>query len=74
MTTGNGTETSLEVRRSGHTTIRYTATGPVDGPTVVLVHGWGCDRGDFDAVTEHLPEHYRVLAVDLAEHGESRST
>nr|WP_202512194.1 alpha/beta hydrolase [Streptomyces sp. SID3343] len=39
-----------------------------------MVHGWGCDRGDFDAVTEHLPEHYRVLAVDLAEHGESRST
>ncbi|MFJ9034952.1 alpha/beta fold hydrolase [Streptomyces sp. NPDC102274] len=41
---------------------------------MILIHGWGCDRGDFDAVTGHLPEHYRILAVDLAEHGESRST
>jgi pimeloyl-ACP methyl ester carboxylesterase len=48
-------------------------SGPADGPTLVLVHGWGCDRTDFDAVTGFLPEDYRVLAVDLAEHGESRS-
>ena len=26
-------------------------SGPADGPTLVLVHGWGCDRTDFDAVT-----------------------
>ncbi|NNH69865.1 alpha/beta fold hydrolase [Nocardia uniformis] len=56
-----------------HTTIRYTVSGPQQGPTLVLIHGWACDRGDFDAVTDQLPENYRVLAVDLAEHGESRS-
>ncbi|GAA2093743.1 alpha/beta hydrolase [Streptomyces albiaxialis] len=63
-----------ETRRADHTTIRYTASGPAEGPALVLVHGWGCDRTDFDAVTAHLPAHRRVLAVDLAEHGASRST
>lgn len=65
---------NLEVQRSDHTTIRYTASGPAGGPTLALIHGWACDRSDFDAVTDHLPEGYRVLAIDLAEHGESRST
>ncbi|WP_126641149.1 alpha/beta fold hydrolase [Embleya hyalina] len=75
MTTASSrTGRDLTVRRSDHTTIRYTADGPADGPVLVLVHGWGCDRGDFEAVTAHLPDGHRVLAVDLAEHGESRST
>jgi pimeloyl-ACP methyl ester carboxylesterase len=65
---------NLEIRRSDHTTIRYTASGPAAGPVLVLIHGWACNRSDFDAVTDHLPEYYRVLAIDLAEHGESRST
>ncbi|MBW4716628.1 alpha/beta fold hydrolase [Saccharothrix obliqua] len=68
------TKENREVRRAGHTTIRYTASGPAGGPTLALVHGWACDRTDFDAVADHLPEHHRVLAIDLAEHGESRST
>ncbi|MFD0417903.1 alpha/beta fold hydrolase [Streptomyces sp. NPDC127108] len=75
MTTANSRISKhLGVQRSDHTTIRYTASGPADGPTLVLIHGWGCDRGDFDAVTGHLHDTHRVLAVDLAEHGESRST
>ena len=69
----NRTKQHLEVRRPQGTTIRYTASGPSGGPTLALVHGWACHRGDFDAVTDHLPESYRVLAIDLAEHGESRS-
>ncbi|GGP81438.1 alpha/beta hydrolase [Saccharothrix coeruleofusca] len=63
-----------EVRRSGETTIRYAVSGPETGPTVVLVHGWACDRRDYDEVAEHLSGEFRVIAVDLAEHGESRST
>ncbi|MBT2206953.1 alpha/beta fold hydrolase [Actinomadura sp. NEAU-AAG7] len=73
MTTVSRTRTDLEVRRADHTTIRYSASGPAGGPALVLVHGWGCSRGDFDAVTDHLPGDHRVLAVDLAEHGDSRS-
>ncbi|ATL32747.1 alpha/beta fold hydrolase [Streptomyces formicae] len=74
MTTTSGrTSKNLTVQRSDHTTIRYTASGPADGSVLVLIHGWGCDRGDFDEVTGHLPENARVLAVDLAEHGASRS-
>ncbi|MEV6425612.1 alpha/beta hydrolase [Streptomyces sp. NPDC051662] len=74
MTADSGTSESLVAHRSDHTTIRYTAVGPADGPALVLIHGWACDHGDFDTVIGHLPDGYRVLAVDLAEHGESRST
>lgn len=78
MTVTNSARTNREVRREDHTTIRYTASGPVGGqpggPILALIHGWGCDRGDFDAVTDHLPADFRVLAIDLAEHGQSRST
>lgn len=73
MTMTSRTTQHLEVRRPHSTTIRYTASGPAGGPTLALVYGWACHRGDFDAVTDHLPESYRVLAIDLAEHGESRS-
>ncbi|MEU6128237.1 alpha/beta hydrolase [Saccharopolyspora sp. NPDC047091] len=62
-----------EVQRPHDTTIRYAVTGPADGPVLVLLHGWGCDRTDFDGVIGFLPGHHRVLAIDLAEHGESRS-
>ncbi|WAP60475.1 alpha/beta fold hydrolase [Streptomyces sp. S465] len=74
MSKVRGSTTTRAVQRSSHTTIRYTISGPADGPVVVFVHGWGCDRDDFAEVTAFLPGHYRVLAVDLAEHGESRST
>ncbi|TYB47881.1 alpha/beta fold hydrolase [Actinomadura chibensis] len=67
------TTRAAAVRRPNDTTIHYTVSGSGDGPTLALVHGWGCDRTDFDAITGFLPEHYRVLAIDLAEHGESRS-
>lgn len=71
--TNNGTAVGREVRRPHDTTLRYSINGPADGPALALVHGWGCNRTDFDAVTGYLPGHLRVLAIDLAEHGESRS-
>ncbi|MEU7402243.1 alpha/beta hydrolase [Streptomyces sp. NPDC044948] len=74
MTTETTTGQHRRVQRGDHTTIRYTASGPADGPTLVLIHGWALSRDDYDEVTRHLPKGHRVLAVDLAEHGESRST
>jgi pimeloyl-ACP methyl ester carboxylesterase len=73
MTTAGRTLEDREVQRSDDTTIRYTVSGPAEGPIVVLVHGWACSRKDYDAVTGFLPGEYRVIAIDLAEHGESRS-
>lgn len=74
MTLASRIATSREVQRSEDTTISYTVSGPADGPTVTLIHGWACNRSDYDGVVRHLPDNYRVLAVDLAEHGESRSS
>jgi pimeloyl-ACP methyl ester carboxylesterase len=61
------------VERPEETTIRYSVTGPPEGPTLVLIHGWGCKRAYFDDVVSHLPAGLRAVAVDLAEHGDSRS-
>jgi pimeloyl-ACP methyl ester carboxylesterase len=65
---------SRVTQRSDGTEIHYTVSGPGQaGVTVVLVHGWACRRSDFDEVTTSLPDTFRALAVDLAEHGDSRS-
>lgn len=73
MTVLARTTTNHEVRRAEDTTIRYSVSGPIGGRTLTLIHGWACARSDFQALTEFLPGNYRVIAVDLAEHGESRS-
>lgn len=63
-----------EVSRDSLTRISYTARGPRHGGAIVFVHGWGCCRHDFDDLIHYLPDNHRVLAIDLAEHGDSRST
>jgi pimeloyl-ACP methyl ester carboxylesterase len=50
--------------------IAYETLG--DGPVaVVLVHGWSCDRSYWRLQLAPLARHYRVVALDLAGHGES---
>ena len=39
--------------------------------TVVLVHGWAGNRTYWDGQVSFLSDHYRVVALDLAGHGES---
>ncbi|GEL26884.1 alpha/beta hydrolase [Pseudonocardia sulfidoxydans NBRC 16205] len=73
MTVASRTLGSRQVQREDDTTIHYTVSGPGDGQVLILIHGWACDRRDYDEITTHLPADLRVLAVDLAEHGESRS-
>lgn len=40
-------------------------------PALVFVHGWSCDRTYWKGQLEPLGRRYRVVAIDLAGHGES---
>lgn len=53
--------------------IVYEAGGlaAADATTLVLVHGWSCDRSYWSGQMAPLAERYRVVAIDLAGHGES---
>lgn len=42
-----------------------------EGDTIVLLHGWGCDHTIWQATTDLLKEHFRVIAVDFAGFGQS---
>jgi pimeloyl-ACP methyl ester carboxylesterase len=50
--------------------LAFSDTG-VGDVAVVLIHGWMCDRSYWDAQIPHLADRYRVVAIDLAGHGES---
>lgn len=40
-------------------------------PALLFVHGWSCDRKYWNGQLGHFAETYRVVALDLAGHGES---
>ena len=40
-------------------------------PTLVLVHGWSCDRGYWKEQIEYLAPQYQLVLIDLAGHGAS---
>ena len=40
-------------------------------PALVFVHGWSCDRSYWRRQLGHFAARHRVLAIDLAGHGES---
>jgi pimeloyl-ACP methyl ester carboxylesterase len=50
--------------------IHYTADGS-GSPAIVFVHGWSCDRSYWRGQLGPLAGGHRVVAVDLAGHGES---
>ncbi len=50
--------------------IAYEAHG-AGTPALVFVHGWSCDRTYWKGQLEPLGQRYRVVAIDLAGHGES---
>lgn len=50
--------------------ISYQVQG--DGsPALVFIHGWCCDRSYWDAQVEHFSKNHKVVAIDLAGHGDS---
>src|SRR4030095_213268 len=38
---------------------------------LVFVHGWSCDRSYWEGQMDFFAKHFKVVAVDLAGHGES---
>jgi pimeloyl-ACP methyl ester carboxylesterase len=40
-------------------------------PALVFVHGWSCDRSYWNGQLEPFSTQYKVIAIDLAGHGES---
>jgi pimeloyl-ACP methyl ester carboxylesterase len=55
------------------TQITYSAGGAGE-PVIVFVHGWSCDRSYWSEQLPHFATSYRVMAIDLAGHGDSGST
>ncbi len=41
------------------------------GETIVLIHGFSADKNHWIRFVRHIPEGYRVLAIDLPGHGDS---
>lgn len=53
-------------------TVRYTQTGPPEGPPVVLLHALGFNRSFWDVQTAALGSRYLVLAVDVLDQTQPR--
>lgn len=53
------------------TRIHYRSWGATGEPLIVLVHGGAANSAWWDHVGPHLAEHHRVIAIDLAGHGDS---
>lgn len=58
VTSPDGTSIAYEVEGKGTTTI-------------VFVHGWSCDRSYWKAQLKPFSRDYKVVAIDLAGHGQS---
>ncbi|MBJ8339171.1 alpha/beta hydrolase [Antrihabitans sp. YC3-6] len=54
----------------GGVDLHVRADGPVDGPTLLMLHGFGASTAWFDQVVARLPE-FRIIRVDLLGHGGS---
>ena len=48
----------------------YSVEG--EGDTIILMHGWGCDRTIWANTVSLLKSHYRVVAIDFAGFGRSQ--
>ena len=53
--------------------IRYVETGKADGPTIVLVHGFGVAIDTWRPWMAALAPDFRVIALDLPGHGLTRA-
>jgi len=70
--TGDLVETVIEgeARSADGAVIRYEMRGPGE-PALVLVHGWANTRAIWGVHPQTLARRHRVVAIDLAGHGQS---
>ncbi|MGD8781635.1 MAG: alpha/beta hydrolase [Ignavibacteria bacterium] len=61
---------SAQVKSKDGTEIKYSVEGKGE-PALVFVHCWCCDKSYWDYQVEEMSQNYKVVAVDLAGHGES---
>lgn len=64
-------EAAPELVEVGGRTLSYLVLGEAEGPPVVLVHGYGGDKGSWLFVQQPLAESHTVYALDLPGHGAS---
>ena len=50
---------------------RYAKAEKANGPTILFLHGWGCDGSIFSFIEKGLSEQADVLTVDFPGHGQS---
>jgi pimeloyl-ACP methyl ester carboxylesterase len=50
--------------------ISYQVQGQGE-PALIFIHGWCCNSSYWDAQLPHFAQKYKVVAIDLAGHGES---
>ena len=53
----------------GGVKLAYSIEG--EGDALLLLHGWGCDRGIWKSTSEYLSRYFMVVAVDFAGFGKS---
>lgn len=62
-------ESSVQV---DHMTIAYLNNKePVDGDTIVLIHGFGANKDNWTRLARELSNEFNVYAIDLPGHGDS---
>lgn len=44
---------------------------PVDGDTIVMIHGFGANKDNWTRLAEYLTDDFNVYAIDLPGHGDS---
>lgn len=71
---GDDSRTATKSIRAGGLETFYLEAGPVDAPTVVLVHGLSATNASMLPLIPALSDRYRVLAPDLPGHGGTQAT
>ncbi|MFC2038592.1 alpha/beta fold hydrolase, partial [Chloroflexota bacterium] len=60
----------MNVNSADGVSIAYSVSGS-GSPPLVFVHGWCCDKNYWDPQLSHFSQNHKVVAIDLAGHGDS---